>query len=158
MYVELDDERKMSTKSKMQRAKKRVDFAEWLTYIQGKLVPLEVLDEIKKKLGDTKGISAYDIHKKIKLILVELELNVDPTYIYYNIMGAHIRPLTLEEESVILEQYNIIQSKLGNLLDNVPYIHVVHKIIRQQSLDVRVLMNFASPSKIVSYSEILARV
>jgi len=84
--------------------------------VQGLLVSQEILQEVRYKVSERGIKNKRDIHEFIKANYGGYDVN----YIYQNVTGFHIRVLTDDERTQILEEYASLLAK--------PDIHKVHNM------------------------------
>lgn len=124
-------------------------FETWLENVQGRLVSLELLQEIKSKIQQCNIVNNREI---LKFIVKEFP-DVDANYVFAHVIGAHIRRLTSEETTVILEEYSTLQNITG--IDKVPNMFVLEYICKKRDIPLAVPIRY-SEDRVAYYNNILS--
>jgi hypothetical protein len=121
-----------------------VDISSWLTIIQGKLVSPAVMNIIKEEVGDVSGRPNREIFNSVKSIIERNGYtDIDPNYVYQNIIGLHIHPMNLQQESFVYNKFQEIYETIGESMNRIPYIYILWKIVHKYNLDIDVRNNFS---------------
>lgn len=118
-----------------------MNIPEWLIFIQGKLVSQDILEYVRREIGDVSVFLTHASKKQLLDKIVSLtkdrNINVDCKYIYENILGFHIEPLDLQTENLILNEFETIKSLIGeNDMKKVPLIYILQKISTKNNLNI----------------------
>jgi len=119
------------------------NIAEWLTLIQGKHMPNEILDSIKKELGsDISSIPKKMLFDSINAIIRKNNYDIDPKKVYEYFLGLHIDPLDPVTESLILSAFQRIFEEGGVVITKIPNIYILQKISQKYNLGIKETLQF----------------
>lgn len=133
-----------------------IDIHTWLTNIQGKVISQDILQDIRNKVGDISGKTNRELYNSVKEIIDSNGyIGVDANYVYQNMIGLHIAPMTLQNESFVLERFMYIHEQLGDAMNRIPYTYILWKIVNKYDLNIQIANNF-SIDKTRVFDQILA--
>jgi hypothetical protein len=124
-----------------------MNFSTWLTAVQGKLVPKDVLDRVKQHVSASISTSSDKrlVFNTIESFVNNNRIDVDVNYIFQNIMGYHIRYLSEDEENIITRE----RQNMSKFVDisMVPNMYVLRYIAQKNNIDIEISAEYGADRK-----------
>jgi len=117
-----------------------MEYAQWLTFIEGKDVSPNVLQDVKERVAGV--VNRKQLFESIVTVMKQQgyaddDRNTTARYIYEHILGFHIESLDLSTENIILEEFSKIQDVLREDVYKIPNIYILQQISTKRGLGLR---------------------